>query len=98
MPTVPAASEPEPEHRVSMVPSFTIFAGRRLAAVLRELHRDERIVAHERAHIGDSRRQAAPAAGPPASYGERIRRKLKRLGERHTACPQAAALLRGSAR
>ncbi|MGV9422775.1 hypothetical protein ACWDO7_00635 [Streptomyces sp. NPDC003656] len=51
-----------------------------VAAVLRQLHADETCVAQEWAESGETWRQAAVAAGLPAAYGERVRRKLKRLG------------------
>ncbi|MFD0382282.1 hypothetical protein ACFQ2B_07065 [Streptomyces stramineus] len=73
----------------------TAFADRRVIAVLRELFRDELTVAHDWAETGDTWRRAALAAGLPAAYGERVRRKLKRLGTQH-AVRAAAAAARGT--
>ncbi|MEU6665643.1 hypothetical protein [Streptomyces sp. NPDC046727] len=54
----------------------------RVAAVLQQLHADETCVAQEWAESGETWRQAVLAAGLPAAYGERVRRKLKRLGRK----------------
>ncbi|MEU1106601.1 hypothetical protein ABZ408_37445 [Streptomyces tibetensis] len=60
-------------------------ADSRLLAVLRGLAPDEAALARAWAAGGDSWAQAALEAGLPTAYGERVRRKLKRLGSRHTA-------------
>ncbi|WP_438297700.1 hypothetical protein [Streptomyces sp. HUAS TT7] len=56
----------------------------RLTTVLRGLTPEEAAVAYHWAAHGDSWARAALATGRPSAYGERVRRKLKRLGERHT--------------
>lgn len=66
------------------------FADSRLAAVLPRLRAEEETVARDWARTGDAWAQAAAAAGLPEAYGERVRRKLKRLGAQHTA--RAAAV------
>ncbi|SFD74998.1 hypothetical protein [Streptomyces aidingensis] len=58
---------------------------------MRELAREEQLVALCWAETGGSWGQAAVEAGLPASYGERVRRKLKRLGSRHIQRAAAAA-------
>ncbi|WP_405600360.1 hypothetical protein OG741_21800 [Streptomyces sp. NBC_01410] len=63
----------------------------RIAAVLHGLHGDETVVARQWAQSRDTWAAAASAAGLPAAHGERVRRKLKRLGDRHTARRSAAA-------
>ncbi|GAA3679307.1 hypothetical protein GCM10022420_071000 [Streptomyces iranensis] len=75
-----------------------VLADRRVVAVLRKLYRDEATVAHSWSETGDTWRQAARDAGLPAAYGERVRRKLKRLGAQHTDLGQAAATTRGGTR
>ncbi|MFE0179119.1 hypothetical protein ACFWZ2_43130 [Streptomyces sp. NPDC059002] len=65
----------------------------RVGKVLDSLDPDERAVALAWAHWQpNSWAEAALLAGAPdpAAYGERVRRKLKRLGERHTARTEAA--------
>jgi hypothetical protein len=62
----------------------------RLLAVLRALDTTEDATARRWADDGDSWGQAALAAGLPAAYGERVRRKLKRLGARRAARVAAA--------
>ncbi|MFE9427743.1 hypothetical protein ACFYNO_32825 [Kitasatospora sp. NPDC006697] len=79
----------------------TIFAAEladsRLAAVLSGLAPVEAAVAA--AYAADPKAswtEAAAAAGHPApeAFGDRVRRKLKRLGERHTARAHAVAVTR----
>ncbi|MGW7026752.1 hypothetical protein ACWGFX_06100 [Streptomyces xanthophaeus] len=67
----------------------------RLAVVLRALHPDEESTAWTWAEDGTGWDRAAVAAGHPASYGERVRRKLKRLGTRYTVRAQAAVETQG---
>ena len=62
----------------------------RVDAVLRGLTPEERSVALAWARTGDSWEDAAADAGLPASHGERVRRKLKRLGAQHTQRTAAA--------
>ncbi|MFJ7912708.1 hypothetical protein [Kitasatospora sp. NPDC096204] len=62
----------------------------RLAAVLRLLADDEAATAYHWADGSDSWAHAAREAGLPDSYGDRVRRKLKRLGGRHTQRALAA--------
>ncbi|NGN63159.1 hypothetical protein G5C51_04455 [Streptomyces sp. A7024] len=68
----------------------------RIAAVLRQLSLPEAHVAIEWARKGCSWWRAAANLGIAPAYGyhERVRRKLKRLGDRHTA-RAAAARARG---
>ncbi len=63
----------------------------RIHAVLRGLKPDEAAVAARWARSGDTWGQAAAGGGLPESYGERVRRKLHRLGDRHTERALAAA-------
>lgn len=60
-------------------------ADSRLLAVLRGLAPDEAALARVWAAGGDSWTQAALDAGLPTAFGERVRRKLKRLGSRNIA-------------
>ncbi|MGW2818254.1 hypothetical protein [Streptomyces sp. NPDC001415] len=60
-------------------------ADSRLGAVLRSLEPDEASTARAWATTAQTWDQAALATGCPPAYGERVRRKLKRLGARHTA-------------
>lgn len=52
----------------------------RLAVVLRALNGEELALAREWAGTRDSWAQAALELGLPVAFGERVRRKLKRLG------------------
>ncbi|NED34855.1 hypothetical protein [Streptomyces sp. SID8499] len=64
----------------------------RVAAVLRKLTPDEATVAAKWAETPDiSWHQAALAERLPETFGERVRRRLKRLGKQHTEHAQAAA-------
>ncbi|MCI3240889.1 hypothetical protein [Streptomyces spinosisporus] len=66
----------------------------RISTVLRHLTSDEARVAATWAEVSDiSWHQAALHAGLVATYGERVRRRLKRLGKQHTQREQAAALM-----
>ncbi|MCZ0211338.1 hypothetical protein OZK63_38920 [Streptomyces sp. UMAF16] len=65
-------------------------ADSRLLAVLRALAPNEAALARAWAASGESWAQASLDAGLPAAHGERVRRKLKRLGIRHTARAAAA--------
>jgi hypothetical protein len=67
-------------------------ADERIACAMRDLRADEVSVARLWAHSGDTWAAAATAAGLPAVYGERVRRKLKRLGGKHAARRSAAAV------
>ncbi|MFE0099912.1 hypothetical protein [Streptomyces sp. NPDC059009] len=67
----------------------------RIVAVLRQLRAPEEVVARLWACTGDAWAHAAADAGLPPSYGERVRRKLKRLGRRHTDRSAAAAVRLG---
>ncbi|MGW0188193.1 hypothetical protein ACWDV7_20810 [Streptomyces sp. NPDC003362] len=60
-------------------------ADSRLLAVLRGMAPDEAALARAWAAGGESWAQAALDAGLPETYGERVRRKLKRLGSRYAA-------------
>ncbi|MFG2692356.1 hypothetical protein [Kitasatospora sp. NPDC048407] len=62
----------------------------RLASVLRKLPDDEATMAHHWADGTDSWTHAAETLGLPAAFGERVRRKLKRLGRQHTDRAAAA--------
>lgn len=55
----------------------------RIVSVLRALGDDEAMVADQWAWMRDSWEKAAVDTGQPAAYGERVRRKLKRLGKRY---------------
>ncbi|GAA1386061.1 hypothetical protein GCM10009639_09410 [Kitasatospora putterlickiae] len=66
-------------------------ADSRLLAVLRSLAADEQALARAWADSGDTWNQTALDAGPPPGFGERGRRRLKRLGTRHTERTLAAA-------
>ncbi|WP_328688002.1 hypothetical protein OHA74_53745 [Streptomyces phaeochromogenes] len=66
----------------------------RIAAVLRQLQASEETTAHLWACSGDSWAWAAAEAGLPVLHGERVRRKLKRLGSQHTVRADAAAIWR----
>ncbi|MEU3620745.1 hypothetical protein ABZ725_52230 [Streptomyces sp. NPDC006872] len=68
------------------------FTDSRIDSVLRRLHEAEEDLALGWARSTDSWAQAALAAGHPDTYGERVRRKLKRLGEQHTARTAAAGM------
>ncbi|GAB2607131.1 hypothetical protein GCM10027168_44960 [Streptomyces capparidis] len=72
------------------------FAGRRVAQVLRGLSPSERALALTWAEQGLPWAEAAMVTGLPAAYGERVRRKLKRLGARcaHRATAAAATARR----
>ncbi|MGH4028653.1 hypothetical protein ACQB60_06925 [Actinomycetota bacterium Odt1-20B] len=63
----------------------------RIVTVLRQLRAPEEAVALLWARTGDAWAHAAAEAGLPAPYGERVRRKLKRLGLRHAERSAAAA-------
>lgn len=67
----------------------------RVSAVLRSLTPGERAVAEEYGASRMTWSQAAEAAGADASFGERVRTKLKRLGKRQQA--RAAAAVRSTA-
>ncbi|MFI1502610.1 hypothetical protein [Streptomyces platensis] len=71
----------------------------RLATVLRALHQDERAVALTWAHNGGTWAEAALCAGAddPVAFGERVRRKLKRLASQERTRAAAAARTRGVA-
>ncbi|WP_329129309.1 MULTISPECIES: hypothetical protein [Streptomyces] len=60
------------------------FQDRRITAVLGQLAAPEAEMARAWAYGNDPWPTAAALAGHPARYGERVRTKLKRLGERHT--------------
>ncbi|WP_438297694.1 hypothetical protein [Streptomyces sp. HUAS TT7] len=66
-------------------------ADSRLVVVIRGLAPEEASTARVWASTAQTWDQAALAAGCPAAHGERVRRKLKRLGDRHTARSAAAA-------
>lgn len=66
-------------------------ADSRLLAVLRGMAADETALARAWAVDGESWVQVALDAGLPAAYGERVRRKLKRLGARYTERAAATA-------
>jgi hypothetical protein len=66
-------------------------ADSRLLAVLRGLAADEAALARAWAADGESWAQATLDAELPAAYGERVRRKLKRLGARYAERAAAAA-------
>jgi hypothetical protein len=55
----------------------------RLLAMLRGLEADENTLARAWAASVDTWHEAALSTGLPAGYGERVRRKLKRLGKRY---------------
>ncbi|WBP92163.1 hypothetical protein [Kitasatospora cathayae] len=65
----------------------------RLSAVLRGLDPDEARVAARYAEGTGSWAEAALGAGLREAYGDRVRRKLKRLGNRHTQRALAAAMV-----
>jgi hypothetical protein len=67
------------------------FLDPRVVAVLRQLRAPEEVVARSWALTGDAWARAAVEAGLPAEYGERVRRKLKRLGARHAVRAVEAA-------
>ncbi|MCQ4045836.1 hypothetical protein ACFOSC_27840 [Streptantibioticus rubrisoli] len=71
------------------------FCDPRLDRVFRGLAPAEEAVALVWADGGTSWEGAALDTGLPAAYGERVRRKLKRLGERCTARTVAAAVTAG---
>ncbi|MER5504194.1 hypothetical protein ABT052_02580 [Streptomyces sp. NPDC002766] len=56
-----------------------------IASVFRGLSEIEVEIAFQRAYSGDTWAAAAIAKGMPAAYGERVRSKLRRLGEKYTA-------------
>nr|WTB29592.1 hypothetical protein OG781_08900 [Streptomyces sp. NBC_00830] len=60
------------------------FADKRINSVLRGLTDWEAALALAWARSGDSWGETAVAAGLPPAAGERVRRKLKRLGARYT--------------
>jgi hypothetical protein len=73
------------------------FGDERVEAVLAVLDPDERRAAMAWAHPSIAHwTEAARFAGArdPEAFGERVRRKLKRLGARYTACAGAAAVTR----
>lgn len=59
------------------------FSDPRIAVVFRCLDADEAAVAWAWSHTGGSWQESAETVGLPASMGEQVRRKLKRLGARH---------------
>jgi hypothetical protein len=74
------------------------FGDERIESVLAGLDATERRVAMAWAHPSIAHwTEAARSAGArdPEAFGERVRRKLKRLGARHTARAGAAAVTRG---
>ncbi|MET8130046.1 hypothetical protein [Streptomyces sp. NPDC005231] len=58
-------------------------ADSKLLAVLHGLNDKERTLPLGWASTSESWNQAALGAGLPPEYGERVRRKLKRLGKQH---------------
>ncbi|MFJ9902033.1 hypothetical protein ACIRVK_03835 [Streptomyces sp. NPDC101152] len=56
-----------------------------IASVFRGLSETEAAIALQRAYSGDTWAAAAIRKGMPAAYGERVRSKLRRLGEKYTA-------------
>lgn len=62
---------------------FAKFTNRRIAPVLRGLTEPEAALALAWAYSADSWTETAAAVGLPSSAGERVRRKLKRLGVRY---------------
>nr|BEK63609.1 hypothetical protein KPHV_08360 [Kitasatospora purpeofusca] len=70
---------------------FTELADSRLLAVLRGLAADEQALARAWGSSGETWNQTALDAGLPAELGERVRRKLKRLGRQHAERTLAAA-------
>lgn len=67
------------------------FDDERIGAVLRGLTADEAAVAVRLARDGGSWLQAAVEAGLPPSYGDRVRRKLRRRGALHAERTAASA-------
>ncbi|MFC5144617.1 hypothetical protein [Streptomyces aureoversilis] len=70
------------------------FTDSRLAVVLRGLCPAESAVARNWARTGDTWAVAAAGAGLGEAYGERVRRKLQRLGDKYTKRAAAAAAWR----
>jgi len=70
------------------------FTDARLGPVLRGLAADEVLVALVWATDAVTWEQAAAGAGRPGEVGERVRRKLKRLGARYTERAAAAGGIR----
>ncbi|MET9608455.1 hypothetical protein ABZZ17_25960 [Streptomyces sp. NPDC006512] len=66
------------------------FGDPRIAPVLRRLREPEERLARSWARDGEPWALTATAAGLPEAYGERVRRKLKRLGLRYSAAAAAA--------
>ncbi|MFF3741322.1 hypothetical protein [Streptomyces sp. NPDC002566] len=66
------------------------FADPRIDSVLGQMQVAEERLAIEWAHSKDNWGQVAAGAGRPTAYGERVRRKLKRLGARHSERAAAA--------
>ncbi|MBQ1121736.1 hypothetical protein KBZ21_31635 [Streptomyces sp. A73] len=73
------------------------FCDPRILKVLRQLNVPEEMIARSRARSGEAWVQAAVGVGLPAPYGERVRRKLKRLGKRY-AVRSAAAVVQDAER
>ncbi|MFF1909228.1 hypothetical protein [Kitasatospora sp. NPDC058218] len=64
----------------------------RLLAVLRDLKPDEDAFARSWASSRETWAQAALEAGLPTAFAERVRRKLKRLGNQHTTRTLSAVI------
>ncbi|MGW3496676.1 hypothetical protein [Streptomyces sp. NPDC001020] len=71
------------EHRTPESEVLGELADSRLLAVLRGLEFDENALAMAWEATNDTWHEAALSAGLPAGYGERVRRKLKRLSKRY---------------
>ncbi|MGA5900236.1 hypothetical protein [Streptomyces venetus] len=82
------------EHRTPESEVLGELADSRLLAVLRGLEADEATLARAWAASIDTWHEAALGTGLPAGYGERVRRKLKRLGKRHAERRETATGLR----
>lgn len=67
------------------------FKNPRVAAVLSRLKKAEEALARDWAYLGQSWEKSAQEAGERVAFGERVRCKLKRLGNQHTARAAAAA-------
>jgi len=67
----------------------------RISTVLCGLTPEEQAVALFWARTGDSWEHAALETGLSAAYGERVRRKLKRLGSQHVRRSSASADISG---
>ncbi|MFD5899676.1 hypothetical protein [Streptomyces sp. NPDC060366] len=77
---------PQQEHHLNhhfLAGEFARFTDRRLAPVLRALASEEALLALTWAYGKTSWERAAASAGLPEACGERVRRKLKRLGARY---------------